>query len=218
MLVDIDTGFGAAFGIARTIRDLEAAGAGGVHIEDQVAAKRCGHRPGKQLVSTEEMVDRVKAAVDARKDPDFFIMARTDALANEGLEATITRCKAYLAAGADAIFPEAFTELQQYKALSDALGPEVPILANITEFGKTPLFSQEQLGAVGVKIVLYPLSAFRAMSQAALKVYNAIADQGSQESVVDLMQTRAELYDHLEYHKYEKKLDDLFAQGKGKNA
>ncbi|RFA30233.1 methylisocitrate lyase [Alkalilimnicola ehrlichii] len=210
LLVDADTGFGGAFNIARTVKSLIKFGAGACHIEDQVQAKRCGHRPGKAIVSREEMVDRIKAAVDARTDPDFVIMARTDALAVEGLEAAIERARAYVEAGADMIFPEAMTELDMYRQFSKAV--KVPVLANITEFGSTPLFSREELGEAGVRLVLYPLSAFRAMNQAALKVYRTVREQGSQESVLPLMQTRAELYEFLGYHAYEQKLDALFSK------
>jgi methylisocitrate lyase len=213
LLVDVDTGFGAsAFNIARTVRSLIKFGAGAMHIEDQVGAKRCGHRPGKELVSRDEMVDRVKAAVDARTDPDFVIMARTDALAVEGLPAAIERARAYVEAGADMIFPEAITELGMYKRFAAAVG--VPILANITEFGQTPLFTVEELASADVAIALYPLSAFRAMNKAALNVYQTLRRDGSQKAVVDTMQTRAELYDYLGYHAYEQKLDALYAKGK----
>ena len=210
LLVDIDTGWGSAFNIARTIRAMIKAGAGAVHLEDQVGAKRCGHRPGKEVVSKEEMVDRVKAAVDARTDPGFVIMARTDALAVEGLPAAIERAVAYVEAGADMIFPEAMTDLAMYRQFKAAV--KVPILANITEFGQTPLFTTAELGSANVDIVLYCCSAYRAMNAAALKVYQTIRAEGSQKSVLPLMQTRAELYDYLGYHKYEEKLDDLFAK------
>ena len=210
LLVDIDTGWGSAFNIARTIRSMVNAGAGAVHMEDQVGAKRCGHRPGKEVVSKEEMVDRVKAAVDARSDPGFVIMARTDALAVEGLDAAIERAVAYVDAGADMIFPEAMTELSMYKRFRAAVN--VPILANITEFGQTPLFTTAELRDADVDIVLYCCSAYRAMNAAALNVYRTIRREGTQKSVVPLMQTRAELYDYLGYLDYEKKLDDLFAQ------
>lgn len=213
LMVDIDTGWGGAFNIAKTIRDMEKAGAAAVHMEDQVAQKRCGHRPNKEIVSTEEMVDRIKAAVDARTDPDFFIMARTDAFAQEGLDKAIERAKAYVAAGADGIFAEAVQTEEHYRAFSEAL--DVPILANITEFGKTELWNKEQLGEWGADMVLYPLSAFRAMNKAAETVYQSILDNGDQKAVVDMMQTRMELYDYLGYHDYEQKLDALFAQGKG---
>ena len=213
LLVDIDTGWGGAFNIGRTIREMERAGAAAVHIEDQVAQKRCGHRPNKEIVSQEEMVDRIKAAVDAREDDDFFIMARTDAFQKEGLEAAIERAKACIAAGADGIFAEAVTELEHYKAFSEAL--DVPILANITEFGATPLYNRKELAEAGAGMVLYPLSAFRAMNKAALMVYENILEKGDQKAVVDLMQTRMELYDFLNYHDFEQKLDELFQQKKG---
>ena len=213
LLVDVDTGFGAsAFNVARTVRSLIKAGAGAMHIEDQVGAKRCGHRPGKELVSKQEMVDRIKAAVDARTDPAFFIMARTDALAVEGLERAIERAVACVEAGADAIFPEAMTELSMYRKFAAAV--KVPILANITEFGATPYFTVDELRSADVAIVLYPLSAFRAMNQAALNVYQAVRRDGTQKNVVDSMQTRNELYDYLDYHSYETKLDQLFAKEK----
>ena len=213
LLVDADTGFGAsAFNIARTVRSLCGAGAAAMHIEDQVGAKRCGHRPGKELVAKDEMVDRVKAAVDARPDPSFVVMARTDALAVEGLEAAIERAAAYAQAGADMIFPEAVTELATYRRFVDALA--VPVLANITEFGQTPLFTVAELKSAGVAIALYPLSAFRAMNKAALEVYRTLRRDGTQKAVVDTMQTRAELYDFLGYHAFEAKLDALFAKGK----
>jgi methylisocitrate lyase len=210
LLVDVDTGFGSAFNIARTIKALIKFGAAACHIEDQVQAKRCGHRPGKAIVPKEEMVDRIKAAVDARTDPQFVIMARTDALAVEGLQAAIERARACVEAGADMIFPEAVTELSIYKQFADAVN--VPVLANITEFGVTPLFTVEELASVNVSLVLYPLSAFRAMNKAALKVYEAIRQEGTQKSVLDSMQTRAELYDFLDYYAYEQKLDQLFAK------
>jgi methylisocitrate lyase len=212
LMVDIDTGWGGAFNIAKTIRDMEKAGAAAVHMEDQVAQKRCGHRPNKEIVSTAEMVDRIKAAVDARTDPDFFIMARTDAFAQEGLESAIERAKAYVAAGADGIFAEAVQTEEHYRAFSEAL--DVPILANITEFGKTELWNKEELGEWGADMVLYPLSAFRAMNKAAEMVYKSILENGDQKAVVDSMQTRMELYDYLGYHDYEQKLDALFAEGK----
>jgi methylisocitrate lyase len=212
LLVDIDTGWGGAFNIAKTIRDMEKAGAAAVHMEDQVAQKRCGHRPNKEIVSTEEMVDRIKSAVDARTDPDFFIMARTDAFAQEGLESAIERAKAYVAAGADGIFAEAIKTEEHYRAFSQAL--DVPILANITEFGQTELWNKKQLGEWGAAMVLYPLSAFRAMNKAAERVYQSILEQGDQKAVIDTMQTRMELYDYLGYHDYEQKLDELFAQKK----
>jgi methylisocitrate lyase len=212
LLVDIDTGWGGAFNIARAIRSLVKAGAAAVHIEDQVGAKRCGHRPGKELVPAAEMVDRIKAAVDARTDESFILMARTDALANEGLESAIERAQAYVAAGADMIFAEAVTELGQYAEFRKAVG--VPILANITEFGQTPLFTRDELGSAGVDIILYCCSAYRAMNAAALKVYEAIRAEGTQKSVIPLMQSRADLYKYLDYHAYEQKLDELFAKGK----
>jgi methylisocitrate lyase len=211
LLVDIDTGWGGAFNIARSVRQMQRAGAAGVHIEDQVAAKRCGHRPNKAIVAKSEMVDRVKAAVDARTD-GFVIMARTDALAVEGEDAAIERALACVEAGADMIFPEAMTELAQYRRFVDAV--KVPVLANITEFGATPLFTTAELAGVGVGLVLYPLSAFRAMNKAALNVYQAIRRDGTQAGVVDTMQTRMELYDYLDYHGYEQRLDALFAQGR----
>jgi methylisocitrate lyase len=214
LLIDIDTGWGGAFNIAKTIRDMEKAGAAAVHMEDQVAQKRCGHRPNKEIVSTGEMVDRIKAAVDARSDPDFFIMARTDSFAQEGLEAAIERAKAYAAAGADGIFAEAVKTEQHYRAFSDAL--EVPILANITEFGQTELWNKKELGEWGVAMVLYPLSAFRAMNKAAENVYKTLLSDGDQKSAIDSMQTRMELYDYLGYHAYEQKLDSLFSEGKNK--
>ncbi|NCA69885.1 MAG: methylisocitrate lyase [Sphingobacteriia bacterium] len=210
LLVDADTGWGGAFNIARTVKQMSGAGAAGCHIEDQVAAKRCGHRPGKAIVSKEEMVDRIKAAVDARVD-DFVIMARTDALAVEGLDSAIERAIACVEAGADMIFPEAMTELAQYERFVAAV--QVPVLANITEFGATPFFTTAELGQAGVSLVLYPLSAFRAMNLAALKVYEAIRRDGTQANVIDSMQTRMELYDVLRYHDFERKLDELFAQG-----
>jgi len=212
VLVDADTGWGGAFNIARTVRELIRAGAAGCHIEDQVAAKRCGHRPNKAVVPQVEMVDRIKAAVDARTD-DFVIMARTDALAVEGMESAIERAVACAEAGADMIFPEAVTELAQYEQFISAV--DVPVLANITEFGATPLFTTEQLGGVGVSLVLYPLSAFRAMNQAALNVYRALRKDGTQAGVIDIMQTRMDLYDYLNYHGFEQKLDALFAEEKG---
>jgi methylisocitrate lyase len=212
LLVDIDTGFGGAFNIARSIRSLITAGAGGCHIEDQVQAKRCGHRPGKAIVPNDEMVDRIKAAVDARADPAFVIMARTDALANEGLNAALDRAAACVEAGADMVFPEAVTELSQYKAFVERT--KVPVLANITEFGSTPLFTLEELRSVGVSIALYPLSAFRAMNAAALKVYQSVRRDGTQKNVLDTMQTRADLYDYLGYHAFEQKLDELFEKEK----
>ena len=212
LLVDADTGWGGAFNIARTVKEMTRAGAAGFHIEDQVAQKRCGHRPNKEIVSLDEMVDRVKASVDARSDESFFIMARTDALAQQGLDAAIERALACEAAGADAIFAEAVYTLEQYQAFTKVL--KVPVLANITEFGQTPLFNKAELAGVGVDMVLYPLSAFRAMNKAALNVYESILANGDQKAVVDSMQTRAELYDFLNYHSYEQKLDALFAVGK----
>ena len=212
LLVDIDTGFGGAFNIARSIKSVIKAGAAAVHIEDQVQAKRCGHRPNKAIVSQAEMVDRIKAAVDAKTDSDFVIMARTDALAVEGLQSAIDRACACVEAGADMIFPEAITELGMYKQFAAAV--QVPILANITEFGATPLFTVDELADADVSMVLYPLSAFRAMNQAALKVYQAVRNDGTQKNVVDLMQTRAELYEFLNYHAFEEKLDQLFQEGK----
>lgn len=212
LLVDIDTGFGGAFNIARSIKSVIKAGAAAVHIEDQVQAKRCGHRPNKAIVSQAEMVDRIKAAVDAKTDPDFVIMARTDALAVEGLQSAIDRACACVEAGADMIFPEAMTELGMYRQFAAAV--KVPVLANITEFGATPLFTVDELAGADVSMVLYPLSAFRAMNQAALKVYEAVRRDGTQANVVNLMQTRAELYEHLNYHSYEQKLDALFNQDK----
>jgi methylisocitrate lyase len=214
LLIDIDTGWGGAFNIAKTIRDMEKAGAAAVHMEDQVAQKRCGHRPNKEIVSTQEMVDRIKAAVDARTDPDFFIMARTDSFAQEGLEASIERAKAYTEAGADGIFAEAIKTEAHYRAFSEVL--DVPILANITEFGQTELWNKKELGEWGVDMVLYPLSAFRAMNKAAENVYQSILTDGDQKAVVDNMQTRMELYDYLGYHAYEQKLDSLFTEGKNK--
>lgn len=212
LLVDVDTGFGSAFNIARTVRSLIHAGAAALHIEDQVQAKRCGHRPGKELVAKEEMVDRIKAAVDARSDPTFGIMARTDALAGEGLQAALDRAAAYVEAGADMLFPEAVTDPAMYAEFARVA--DVPVLANMTEFGKTPLRTTRELAAYGVDMVLYPLSAFRAMSAAALRVYDAIRRDGTQVGVLDQMQTRDELYDVLNYHAYEQKLDELFAKEK----
>ena len=210
LLVDVDTGFGAsAFNVARTTRSLVKFGAAAMHIEDQVGAKRCGHRPGKELVSPAEMADRIKAAVDARTDPAFVVMARTDALASEGLDSAVSRSLKYVEAGADMIFPEAITDLGMYRKFADAV--KVPVLANITEFGKTPLFSVEELRSAGVAIALYPLSAFRAMNKAALKVYETVRKQGTQKSLTGEMQTRDELYDFLNYHSYEEKLDELFS-------
>ena len=213
LLVDVDTGFGAsAFNVARTTRSLIKFGAAAMHIEDQVGAKRCGHRPNKELVSKDEMVDRIKAAVDAKTDADFVIMARTDALAVEGLQAAIDRACACVEAGADMIFPEAITELSMYRKFAEAV--KVPILANITEFGATPLFTVEELAGANVAIALYPLSAFRAMNQAALNVYTHLRNDGTQKNVVDTMQTRNDLYKYLGYHAFEQKLDGLFAKGK----
>jgi methylisocitrate lyase len=211
LLVDADTGWGGAFNIAKTCKDLIKSGAAGLHLEDQVQAKRCGHRPGKALVPAEEMSDRIKSAVDGRTDPSFVIMARTDAHAVEGQQAALDRAQAYVAAGADMIFAEALTSLEEYKQFTAAI--RVPVLANITEFGKTPLFTTTELGSVGVRLVLYPLSAFRAMSNAALAVYGALRKEVTQKNVMDLMQTRAELYDVLGYNEYEKKLDELFGSG-----
>jgi methylisocitrate lyase len=208
LLVDVDTGFGSAFNIARTVKSLIKYDAAAMHMEDQVQAKRCGHRPGKALVSTQEMCDRIKAAVDARTDDDFVIMARTDALAAEGLEASLERAQSYVEAGADMIFAEAITELRQYKSFVDNLS--VPVLANMTEFGKTPLFNKQELASVGVDLILYPLSAFRAMSAAALHVFHTIREEGSQQHAVAQMQTRDDLYKTLNYYAYEQKLDQLF--------
>jgi len=213
LLVDVDTGFGAsAFNVARTTRSLIKFGAAAMHIEDQVGAKRCGHRPGKELVSPEEMSDRIKAAVDARGDGGFVVMARTDSLASEGLERALERARAYVDAGADMIFPEAITELAMYKKFAAAV--KVPILANITEFGRTPLFTVDELRSADVAMVLYPLTAFRAMNKAALKVYETVRRAGTQKPVLAEMQTREELYDIIGYHDYEKKLDELFARGR----
>lgn len=212
LLVDIDTGWGGAFNIARTVKSMIKAGVAAVHIEDQVAQKRCGHRPGKAIVAQDEMVDRVKAAVDAKTDHDFVIMARTDALAVEGLQSAIDRACACAEAGADMIFPEAITELSMYRQFVDAV--KVPVLANITEFGSTPLFTTEELGSAGVSLVLYPLSTFRAASAAALHVYESLRREGTQKNVIDTMQSRADLYDYLGYHAYEQKLDTLFASTK----
>lgn len=208
LLVDIDTGWGSALNIARTIRELERAGAAAVHIEDQVLAKRCGHRPNKAIVDAGEMQDRIKAAVDARRDAAFVVMARTDAFAQEGLDAAVARACAYRDAGADMLFPEALTQLDEYRAFVDGVG--IPVLANITEFGKTPLFTLDELRSAGVAMALYPLSAFRAMNAAALRVYEALRKDGTQAGVIDTMQTRNELYDFLGYHAYEAKLDELF--------
>jgi methylisocitrate lyase len=214
LLVDADTGWGGAFNIARTVRSFIKAGAAGLHIEDQVQTKRCGHRPGKEIVPKEEMVDRIKAAVDARTDSSFVIMARTDALAVEGIERAIERAQACIEAGADMIFPEAMTELSMYRRFKEAV--QVPILANITEFGHTPLYTRDELGSVGVDIVLYCCSAYRAMNAAALKTLELIRRTGSQREALESMQTRADLYKYLGYHEYERKLDELFAAGKGK--
>jgi methylisocitrate lyase len=214
LLVDVDTGFGAsAFNVARTTRSLIKAGAAAMHIEDQVGAKRCGHRPNKEIVSADEMCDRIKAAVDARTDRSFVVMARSDAIANEGFDLSLTRIQKYIEAGADMVFPEAVTSLDMYRKISSAV--KVPILANITEFGQTPLFTVEELRKAGVGIVLYPLSAFRAMNKAALSVYQAIRTEGTQKNVLGAMQTREELYEIINYHSYEKKLDELFKEKKG---
>ncbi|HDS0919042.1 TPA: methylisocitrate lyase [Pseudomonas putida] len=214
LLVDVDTGFGAsAFNVARTVRSMSKFGAAAIHIEDQVGAKRCGHRPNKEIVSQQEMVDRIKAAVDARSDDSFVIMARTDALAVEGLNAALDRAEACIEAGADMIFPEAITELQMYKTFADRV--KAPILANITEFGATPLYTTEELASVDVSLVLYPLSAFRAMNKAAENVYTALRRDGTQKNVIDTMQTRMELYDAIGYHAFEQSLDALFTQKKG---
>jgi methylisocitrate lyase len=213
LLVDADTGFGAsAFNVARTTRSIAKAGAAAMHIEDQVGAKRCGHRPGKELVSKEEMCDRIKAAVDARRDESFVIMARSDALAGEGLESLLERSRSYVEAGADMLFPEAITSIEMYRKLAGAV--KVPVLANITEFGKTPLFTLDELRSANVAIALYPLSAFRAMNKAALKIYQSVRKTGSQKDVVADMQTRDELYDFLNYHSYEQKLDELFSRNR----
>lgn len=212
VLVDIDTGWGGAFNIARTIRSFEKVGVAAVHIEDQVGTKRCGHRPGKEIVSCEEMVDRVRAAADAKTDPDFFLIARTDAIQAEGVDAAIERCQRYVEAGADGIFAEAAYDLPTYKRFVEALN--VPVLANITEFGATPLFTRDELASVGVAIQLYPLSAFRAANKAAEAVYTSIRQNGHQKDVIELMQTRAELYDRIGYHAFEQKLDALFAAKK----
>jgi len=210
LLVDADTGWGGAFNISRMVKSMITSGAAGIHIEDQVEQKRCGHRPNKELVSSEEMQNRIKAGVDAKTDSDFMIMARTDAIANEGLDSALGRAASYVEAGADAIFAEAITEIEDYKKFSENLN--VPILANITEFGKTPLFSKEELKEAGVNMILYPLSAFRAMSKAAEGVYSEILDKGTQQDLIDRMQTRDELYEVLDYHTFEKKLDDLFEE------
>lgn len=210
LLVDIDTGWGGAFNIARTIKEMTKAGVAAVHMEDQVSQKRCGHRPNKSLVSANEMTDRIKAAVDAREDDSFFIMARTDAFASEGMQAAIDRSSSYLEAGADGIFLEAVTNIEDYKIFSSQL--DTLLLANITEFGKTPLFTNKELAAAGVDISLYPLSAFRAMSKAAEKVYESLLKEGTQKDVLDIMQTREELYERLNYHEFEQKLDELFSE------
>ncbi|MEM8548991.1 MAG: methylisocitrate lyase [Pseudomonadota bacterium] len=208
LLVDIDTGWGGAFNIARTVREMIRVGVAAVHLEDQVGQKRCGHRPNKELVSQAEMVDRIKAAVDAKTDPDFVVMARTDALAVEGMEPMLERLRAYEEAGADAIFAEAMTEIEHYRQVTETVS--IPVLANLTEFGMTPLYTTEQLASVGIRMALYPLSAFRAMNAAALQVFKAIRTHGTQTSVVELMQTREELYEFLDYHAFEQKLDALF--------
>ena len=212
LLVDVDTGFGGAFNIARTIRSVEKSGAAAVHIEDQIQAKRCGHRPNKSIVSQNEMVDRIKSAVDAKNDENFVIMARTDALAVEGLQSAIDRACACVEAGADMIFPEAINDLDTYKKFTKSV--DVPVLANITEFGATPLFSLDELDSVGIAIALYPLSAFRAMNKAALNIYKGLRKEGTQKNLVEQMQTREELYEFLDYHEYEKKLDQLFKKEK----
>jgi methylisocitrate lyase len=212
LLVDVDTGFGGAFNIARTIRSVEKSGAAAVHIEDQIQAKRCGHRPNKSIVSQNEMVDRIKSAVDAKNDENFVIMARTDALAVEGLQSAIDRACACVEAGADMIFPEAINDLDTYKKFTKSV--DVPVLANITEFGATPLFSLDELNSVGIAIALYPLSAFRAMNKAALNIYRGLREEGTQKNLVEQMQTREELYEFLDYHEYEKKLDQLFKKEK----
>ncbi|NNM21349.1 MAG: methylisocitrate lyase [Gammaproteobacteria bacterium] len=213
LLVDADTGWGQAFMIARTVKEMTRAGAAGFHIEDQVQAKRCGHRPGKALVSCAEMVDRIRAAADAKTDSRFVIMARTDAHAVEGQQAAVDRAAQYVEAGADMIFAEALNTLEEYQQFTAAV--KAPVLANITEFGKTPLFTTQELGSAGVRLVLYPLSAFRAMSAAAIRVYEALRAEGTQESVVDSMQTREQLYEVLGYHEYEKKMDELFSKDSG---
>ncbi len=210
LLVDADTGWGGAFNISRMVKSMIASGASGIHIEDQLEQKRCGHRPNKELVSSDEMQNRIKAAVDAKTDSDFMIMARTDAIANEGLDSALDRAASYVEAGADAIFAEAVTEIQDYKRFSENL--KVPILANITEFGKTPLFSKGDLKEAGVDMILYPLSAFRAMSKAAEGIYSEILEKGTQQALIDRMQTRDELYEVLDYYTFEKKLDDLFEE------
>lgn len=212
LLVDIDTGWGGAFNIARTIKEMTRSGAAGAHIEDQVAQKRCGHRPNKEIVSCEEMEDRIKAAVDAKLDQDFLLMARTDALAVSGLQEVIDRAGRFQEAGADAIFAEAMTELTMYEKVVQSV--EIPVLANITEFGSTPLYTLEELGSAGIAMALYPLSAFRAMNQAALNVYSTLRSQGTQASLIDKMQSRNDLYEFLGYHEYENKLDTLFSKEK----
>ena len=214
LLVDIDTGWGGAFNIARTVKEMTSAGVAAVHLEDQVGQKRCGHRPNKELVSKEEMVDRIKAAVDAKTDDNFVVMARTDSLAVEGMEPMLERIKAYEEAGADAIFAEAMTEIEMYRNITDLVN--VPVLANLTEFGMTPMYTTEQLASVDIRMALYPLSAFRAMNAAALNVYRTIREKGTQVDVIDTMQTRMELYDFLNYHDFEQKLDKLFGEKKNK--
>ena len=210
ILVDCDTGWGSALNISKTTKEMISAGASGIHIEDQVSEKRCGHRPNKEIVSTEEMCDRMKAARDAISDDEFMLMARTDAFANEGINGTIERAQRYVEAGANALFPEAITSLEDYKTLSDSVS--VPILANITEFGMTPLFKKDELKKAGISIILHPLSAFRAMSKAALEVYSTISEDGNVEKILEKMQSRDELYEILDYHTYEKKIDDLFSK------
>ena len=210
ILVDCDTGWGSALNISKTTKEMISAGASGIHIEDQVSEKRCGHRPNKEIVSTEEMCDRMKAARDAISDDEFMLMARTDAFANEGINGTIERAQRYVEAGANALFPEAITSLEDYKTLSDSVN--VPILANITEFGMTPLFKKDELKKAGISIILHPLSAFRAMSKAALEVYSTISEDGNVEKILEKMQSRDELYEILDYHTYEKKIDDLFSK------
>ena len=210
ILVDCDTGWGSALNISKTTKEMISAGASGIHIEDQVSEKRCGHRPNKEIVSTEEMCDRMKASRDAISDDEFMLMARTDAFANEGINGTIERAQRYVEAGANALFPEAITSLEDYKTLSDTVS--VPILANITEFGMTPLFKKDELKKAGISIILHPLSAFRAMSKAALEVYSTISDDGNVEKILEKMQSRDELYEILDYHTYEKKIDDLFSK------
>jgi methylisocitrate lyase len=210
ILVDCDTGWGSALNISKTTKEMISAGASGIHIEDQVSEKRCGHRPNKEIVSTEEMCDRMKASRDAISNDDFMLMARTDAFANEGINGTIERAQRYVEAGANALFPEAITSLEDYKTLTDAVS--VPILANITEFGMTPLFKKDELKKAGISIILHPLSAFRAMSKAALEVYSTISDDGNVEKILEKMQSRDELYEILDYHTYEKKIDDLFSK------